>query len=328
MEKEITPKSPKSTILEAYNELLEKIQTQSEPNGKQAKEKEEKKEIVKSSSVNSVEKIVDAISALKINITNSLDKVEDSLINEFKKLTQLNEAIKIQSLEIENLYKIKLEAESLTALLQAQKLKKQEFEDEMAEKEKITEIDFKDKKKSLEKELKDFETSIKEQVEQKKKQQQREEDDYKYNLELKRKKESDAYNAQRIATEKELTERESKISEKENLLAELQKKVETFPAELDKAIKSTEKTVTEKIESKYKYESQLAAKEIEGERKLKEQIISSLEIKIKEQENLIKQLTAKNDNAVNQVKDIAVKALEGSANYKIITKEKDKSDSD
>ena len=67
----------------------------------------------------------------------------------------------------------------------------------MAEKEKNADIDFKDKKKLLEKELKEYETSIKELKEQKKKEQQREEEDYKYNLELKRKKESDAYNAQK-----------------------------------------------------------------------------------------------------------------------------------
>ena len=68
----------------------------------------------------------------------------------------------------------------------------------------------------------------------------------------------------------------------------------------------------------------MASKEIEGERKLKEQIINSLEAKIKEQETLIKQLTSKNDDAIKQVKDIAVKALEGTANYRVITKEKDK----
>ena len=115
MEKEITSKSAKSTILEAYNELLEKMQKQDEPNGKEVKVREERKETVKAASGNSVEKMVESISALKVNITNSLDKIEDSLINEFKKLTQLNEAVKIQTQEIEQLYKIKLEAESLTA---------------------------------------------------------------------------------------------------------------------------------------------------------------------------------------------------------------------
>ena len=58
---------------------------------------------------NSIEKIVKGISDLKINISNSFDKIEDSLINEFKKLTQLNEAIKIQTQETENLYGIKAE---------------------------------------------------------------------------------------------------------------------------------------------------------------------------------------------------------------------------
>ena len=161
-------------------------------------------------------------------------------------------------------------------------------------------------------------------MELKKKQHQREEEEYKYNLDTQRKKETDSYNTKKAQLEKELTEREAVISEKEILLKELQKKVDSFPAELDKTVKLAEKNITDRLESKYKYENQLASKEIEGERKLKEQIISSLEAKIKEQDTLIKQLTNKNDDAIRQVKDIAVKALEGTANYRVITKEKDK----
>ncbi|MBP7496632.1 MAG: hypothetical protein KA792_03095 [Bacteroidales bacterium] len=43
---------------------------------------------------------------------------------------------------------------------------------------------------------------------------------------------------------------------------------------------------------------------------------------LKEQELLIKQLSNKTDDAIKQVKDIAVKALEGAANYKVISKDK------
>lgn len=327
MEKDITSKSPKSTILEAYNELLEKIRSQKEPEPKHIKEKQEKAETVKAASDNSIEKIVKAISELKINISNTFDKIEDSLINEFKKLTQLNDAIKIQTQEIENLYSIKLNADSLSALLLAQKDKKLQFENEMEKEREALEAEISEKRKKLEKELKDFELSNKEQTELKKKQHLREEEEYKYNLEIQRKKETDAYNTKMTLLEKELTDRETAITDKEKLLAELQKKVDTFPEELDKAVKIAEKNITDKMEVKYKFENQLTSKEIEGEQKLKEQIISSLEAKIKEQENLIKQLTNKNDEAIKQVKDIAVKALEVPANYRIISKEKDKDNS-
>lgn len=45
---------------------------------------------------------------------------------------------------------------------------------------------------------------------------------------------------------------------------------ELFPKELEKAVKDTEKTETERIEFKLKHEMQLIQKETEGEQKLHE----------------------------------------------------------
>ena len=68
-------------------------------------------------------------------------------------------------------------------------------------------------------------------------------------------------------------------------------RVPEFPKQLEKAIKDTEKSVMEKLEFTYKHGAELAAKEIEGERKLNKQLIAALEAKIKEQEEHISQLT-------------------------------------
>lgn len=324
MEKEISAKNTKGELLEAYNELLTKLQSKEGLSPKEAKETEEKKQLVKTASKNSYEEIVKSISGLKLGITGSLDQVEDLLLKEFKKLTQLQESIKIETANLENLYEIKANADSLSALLLAQKEKKQLFDDDM-----------KEKKALWDKEQKEREILMKENEVLLKKQRTREEEEYTYNLHQVRKKETDTYNLQKAALEKELTDkrikfekefadREQNIITKEAELAELRKKADTFPGELEKAIKLAETAVTQKLSATYKFEKELAAKELEGERKLKDQIIVSLEAKIKEQTALIAQLTSKADHATAQVKDIAVKAIEGSANVRFMTKEKEK----
>ena len=95
-------------------------------------------------------------------------------------------------------------------------------------------------------------------------------------------------------------------------------RVEQFPHELEKAIAETEKNTKENLERNHKFQMDLFTKEIEGERKLTQQMILSLQTKIKEQEQLIKQLTQKTDDASNQVQSIALKALESSSNVRFI----------
>lgn len=51
-------------------------------------------------------------------------------------------------------------------------------------------------------------------------------------------------------------------------MSELREKIAVFPKELEKVIKDTEKTVTERIEFKFKHETQLIRKETEREQKL------------------------------------------------------------
>ncbi len=65
---------------------------------------------------------------------------------------------------------------------------------------------------------------------------------------------------------------------------------------MQQAIVDTEKSVTDRLHFKYDYEIKLAQKEVEGERKLSQQMITTLEAKIKQQEQQIKELTEKSQS--------------------------------
>ena len=324
MTEQISEKSTKGQILQAYNEALAKLKEAKTEDRKIEKKKEDESKIVKQASENSVEKIVNGISRAKIDIMSALDEVSEKLTSEFKKLEELQKAIELESNYLNEIYDIKVNADALSAMLLAQKEKKVSFDSEIEGKRSSFEEEMQQKKLQWKIEQDNYESQKKDRDAQLKKDRQREEEEYNYNLQLKRKKETDAYNEQktklekelidkRASAEKELSEREAIVASREKEFAELKLKVEQFPKELENAIKNTEQSVIERIELMYKHQAEIAQKEMDGDRNLNKQMIVSLENKIKEQAEQIKQLTQKVNDSGQQVQTIAIKAIESSA---------------
>ncbi|MFA5727688.1 MAG: hypothetical protein WC886_08615 [Saccharofermentanaceae bacterium] len=331
----VTKTSTKNEIFDAYETLLKKVVDLETLKPQEIKEKEDKQALVKKVSDITSDNIVKGIAELKLKLGSSLDQVEESLMAEHKKLNEIRQAIDIQKTLIDDLYKVKITADSLAAMLLAHKEKKQQIEAEEQElklelqqlrDEFDTEMGI--KKNDWDKEKIRIQLDIKEEKERLKKEHQREEDDYTYNLQIKRRKEQDEYAEKRRKTEldfltktgekeKALSERENAVQEKEEAFALLQEKVSKFDDELAKTIKITEKTLTERLTAQFGFEKELQLKEQEGLIKLKEQTIQTLESRIKEQESYIKQLTQKTKLADKSVKDIAIKAIESSGKVQL-----------
>ena len=257
----------------------------------------------------------------------NLDTLEQKLTEEYKRFSDLEKAIDIQNKHLEELYEITKNSDSLAALLLAQKEYKARFEKESDECKKVLNEEISQKKIQWKKEQEDYDIKLKEQLAEIKKKRERDEEEYQYATKLTRKKDQDAYETKKDALEKDLeeqrssfekafTEREKIIAVKEETVEDLHKRVEQFPKELDKAVKDAEKNLHESLERTHKHQMDLLNKDIEGERKLNNQTISMLQIKIREQEEFIKQLTSKTNLATNQVQEIALKALESPRGYK------------
>lgn len=100
-----------------------------------------------------------------------------------------------------------------------------------------------------------------------------------FNTGTKRKKELDLeVKEKRASFEKEIAEREAKVSEAEQELLELKVKSEKFPKDIEK---------------------QLTKQRTEGEMNLKNQTIYSLKTRINEQDTFIKELTSKSNTESN-----------------------------
>lgn len=331
---ELSTKNTKNEILAAYEELLQKTQESKTEEPKKVQEKQLQETIVKNAAASSYDGIVKNMSNLKIELSSSLDKLGDKFVSEFKKFEELQQAIQIEKKALEDLYQLSANADSLSVMLLVQKEKKQQYEEEMAGLKSKFEEEMALTRLQWKKQQEETAEKLKEEADAVKKNRQREEEDYQYNLKLTRKKETDLYEEKKSKLEKELADkkaafekefasREAQIKNAESELAELKARNEAFPAEMEKAVSAAVKNVTEKLKTEYGFEKELTAKQVEGDLKLKDQTILTLQSKIKDMELTIKELTAKANTAEASVKDIAIKAIESSSKIQLVEKSKE-----
>ena len=333
MDKKVSTTNTKAQILEAYDELMKKLEEKSNDNPKEVQQRNEQRKTVDSAQKNTDKFILKDISGLKTSFLESIEKVQENLLLEYKNLSTIQEAIGIEKKNLEDLYGLSSNTDSLAAILLAQKENKQKFDEEMEETRDTFNRDMAELKLKWDKEKLERELQIKEETELKKKLKKREEEEYDYALVQKRKKEDDEYNMKKLqqetelkekknAFEKDFAEREKDIKEKEKEYAELKKGSEDFPKEIEKAVINARTELENKLNSSFKFDKELLAKETEGILNLKNLQIKTLENKITEIEVQLKAAGQKVDVSEKSVKDIAMKAIDSSSKVQFIEKEK------
>ena len=120
-QQDISPKNTKNEILEAYQELLKQVDKTSQESYQDTKKKQETAKMVTKASEFTVNKIVNNLTQLKLSANEELDALEQKLTSEYRRLQDLQSAIEIEKANLEELHQIKTNANSLAALLLAQK---------------------------------------------------------------------------------------------------------------------------------------------------------------------------------------------------------------
>ena len=316
---EVSTKSTKEQILAAYTQALEQLQQKEIPIADLQKATEQKYLTERISTVTN-DGIVSELGTLKSEIIRQLDVLSSQLLVEFKKLTDIQAVISFEQQHLEDVYGIKESAQSLAALLQSHAQNQLKLEEEL--KTKKSEIEeYVTHQKQLWKESQEtFEKTQKETKENLERQRAREEEEYVYNRDLSRRKDYDTYLQERELEEQkikakaqELETREKQVLEQEQHISELKKAVGEYPQQLQDAVNVAEEKLRDELTKNSDMEKILLQKDYESQLQLKTQHLESYLHKIKEQETLIKELTARADLATKQVQDIACKALESSA---------------
>lgn len=328
----ISAANTKKEMLEAYQRLKTQIAAQADAELKPEKAKKEKaeKEIMEVADSVSPENVIQRINALKVEIGKALTDISAKLEGETERYSKVKQAIATKHAELEEIFEIERSAHSLAALLESQKQKRQEFEQEMELQKKILEEEIQVAKAEWQSEIRQHEESMKQkkQKDETAWQREKEEHTYLFNREKEQKTQElkDAIaslekelDAKREDVEKEIAEKENEllnrdvaVTERERAVSELQKRVDGFPAEMDAAVSKAIKEAVDRMKAEAKSREELLIKGFEGEKNVLTTKIESLEKIVATQSKQIENLTRQLDNAYGKVQDIAVQAVSGS----------------
>lgn len=328
----ITPSSTKKEMLEAFNELKKQLEEKEETQLKPEKRKEEMltKEVIQAADTLAAEDTTVKINELKSEIGKMLTQISDKLEEEAANYLKLKESIDLKKKELKEIYDIEAAAHTLAALIEAQKQKRLQYEEEIESQKNTLEAEIKQTRLDWDKEKKVHDESIKERDTEEKKARERVKEEFEYNFKRDQQLSQNAFKDQKEKLEKELAaareeferkeaetgknldEREVKVKEREKFVNDLQKQVDEFPGRLEAMVGKAVKEVTERLTGEAGKNVELLKKEYEGEKNVLKTRIESFEGIVAEQAKQIADLSMRLEKSYGKVQDIAVKAIEGS----------------
>lgn len=318
-------------MLDAYQQLHEQLKQVREAEMKPEQKIEEKKskEAVEVADSLSTEGIGREIGRLKSEIGTMLVQLSDKLEDEINKYLQVKRAVAAREKELQEIYEIERTASTLTALLEAQQQKREQFETEMAEQKRELEEEIETTREKWDTERLAHDLEAKERGAAEKKAREREIEEYKYQFEReqqlarerfdyeKGKLERDAQ-LRKEELERDLSTRERAIADREGELQELRSRVDAFPKQLEAAVNKAVEEISERLTRESQGKEELLKKTFEGERGVLNAKIDALQQTVKEQTSRIATLSSQLEKSYGQVQDIAVKAIEGSSTGKTV----------
>lgn len=341
---DISPASTKSELLEAYNRLREQLEAKQDSalNAERVKEDKRRQAALEVAETVAASGVDAKIGDLRQALSAALAELGDKLRQETEKYTQVKQAVQFKQAELEEIYGIEQAAASLAALVEAQKQREEEFEAEIAARgdeqathlatqrsELQTEIDS--ARATWEKERAACEMATKEAraAEDRERKRRQEEFEYAFKRESQQKKDKladelaqlekelagkrEEFARQSSAKETELSEREARVTAREQTHASLQSQVDGFPRELEARVNQAVAAVSERLTAEAQSGEKLLRAETDGEKNVLVARIEALQGVVKSQDKQIADLSANLGTAYAKVQDIAVKAVDSSS---------------
>jgi hypothetical protein len=336
-----TDKNTKAEILTAYNQLAEEKKTlEAEVKNiqKQAATsvpvvtpaakvvKDEPKAIMNvSSTQDKVNNTIASLDTLQLGFGAAVSELSEKLTTEAAKLADIREGVTAEITDLQTLHSLTVDEDTFEQLIESYETSSKAFGEELRLRQEAAHQEVQNLAKAWSKEQELNGITVKDKIELDRKNSQREIQEYKYNLELQRKLDREQYEQQQAALyyelaeakevqEKTWAERELALAEREKLFNETKNKVAAFIQDKEKAIEKAKGEGKGIAAYQAKIKSDLYAKEIEGQKRFYEGNIDSLQETILNQEERLNSLSTQLAAALKQVQDLAVKAIEGSAN--------------
>jgi hypothetical protein len=334
MAREVSAKSTKTEILDAYEELVREyrtLQAQLEelrtgqhtvlPRAPQVIEAKPFTETVKGATVHEV---LQGLSVLRTGFGSAISALSAQLTAAATKLAELRRGVTAQINELKELYDIEATEQTLDKLLQKYAEESERFDADMQQQRQAFGQEMADRRAAWQKEQDAQARFRKERDASLQRVQEREAAEYAYERERTRKHETETYEQKQKKLYEALDAlvqskqydweaREQAIANQEKLFAEYQAKVEAFPAELDAAVQKAAAEGRRLVETEAKIQADLQAQEIAGEKRIAGLRIAALQDTIDKQAVQIDHLSQQLSAVLKQAQDLAVKALEGTS---------------
>jgi len=327
--KKLSEKSTKQEMLEAYQTLAKQFEEKRAAELAPERRAEEKKaeEAVKIALGIAPDGIDAEIGSLKAAVGKMLADISDRLAAESARFRSVEKAVDHKEQELKELYGIEKAAVSLAALLEAQNQKRTDFESHMVREREELQSEIEAKRADWEEEKKSHDAEIKERDAAEKKMQDRAREDFNYAFKREQQAIKDKLNDEKLTlekeiklrretAEKELTEREKNIAEKERELSDLRANAATFPKELETSVAQAVKETSDRLKLEAKNREDLLLKQFEGERNVLAAKNESLEKTAKDLLAANTKLAQQLEAAYQKVQDIAEKTVEGTSQAK------------
>ena len=267
-----------------------------------------------------------SLAQIQSGFGSAVSNLSEHLIAEATQLEKVREEIAIEKTKLKELHNLgKVEDSTIDNLIKKYQADAKKFAEELSQQQESNHLEIETLKQAWAKEKENHNRNIKTRNEEYRKAQQREKEEYEYNLDLARDIDEEEYNQEkkhrqeelessRQTLEKQWSEKEAEIANLEQEYAEAKQKVAAFEGQLNSKIKQAKEEGKAIGTYQAKVKTNLRAREIEGQTKNYELRIESLEQTIRHQGIRISKLSEQLDASLQQVQDLAVKAIEGSSN--------------
>ena len=329
----VNSKNTKAEILAAYkeiekqNKLLESEvkQAQSEATVERSPFPPQSKSTTAERSNVNILNTIESLQQIKAGFGSAVSQLSEHLTTKATQLEQITQAIAIQKLELKNLHQLEIDESTIDLLIAQYQTDAEKFDREYRQQHQKDKQEIEALKQAWAKEQENQARAIAARNESDRKNRQREHEKYQYNLDLERDLDEERYEQEKQLKQQKLAEtrylleqqwqqKEAEIAKREQEYAQTAAKVAAFEEQLRSKIKQATEEGRGIGTHQAKVKADLRMRELEGEKQNYQLRIETLEQTIKHQAQRISKLSQQLDGSLQQVQDLAVKAIEGTAN--------------
>jgi len=324
---EISSRSTKQQILAAYEAQQKKVAAleAAQLNPTKLKQKKAAAQVNERVKGLNLEGVTKSIQTTKSRTAGVLDTIQEELVSQLMQFEDMGEALRLREAELQELYGIERQAESLAALIETQNSLKAQYAEEDAARRESFQNEMDKKRAAWEEEKSEHARQTQILLTREQEDRQREMETWKYNhardervrldkledaLNAKRK----AFNTQMEDEQKQLKLREEEVTRREENHEDLELQVQDLTARLETEVESAREEASKRAKTSFGIEVNALKRGHEADMKVAEGQIATLQADNQRLASQVANLEQNITQAYAKIQETANKALDAQGN--------------